>query len=271
MSKERIQRMFDHVRGRQRTGLIVFLTIGFPDLEMTRELVPALVDAGADAVELGVPFSDPLGDGPTIQESSYRALEAGATLSDCLNVVADVRNEVPKTPLVLMGYYNPIYSYGIEHFTNRCGETGVDGLIAVDLPRVEAGPLTAACDAAEVSVIPLLAPTSTDASIEAACKGASGFVYCISLTGVTGARAQISGRSFDLVDRVRAHTDLPLAVGFGISRREHVEEVGTKADAAVVGSALVRVMLDSPRDEVLRRSADFVYGLTAGAKPKETA
>ena len=254
--------MFDNVRERRRPGLIVFLTAGFPDLEMTRKLVPALVEAGADAVELGVPFSDPLAEGPTIQESSYRALETGATLVDCLNIVEEVRQEILATPLILMGYYNPVYNYGVEQFAVKCQETGVDGLITVDLPKVEAGPLTGACYARDIPVIPLLAPTSTDASIKDACQGASGFVYCISLTGVTGARDQLSGRSFDLVDRVRAHTDLPLAVGFGISRREHVEEVGQKADAAVVGSALVRVMLDSPRDEVVKRSADFVAALT---------
>jgi tryptophan synthase alpha chain len=261
MGKERIQRMFDDVRERDRPGLIVFLTAGFPDLEATLELVPALVAAGADAVELGVPFSDPLAEGPTIQESSYRALLGGTTVEDCLQLVEEVRPKVPETPLILMGYYNPVFSYGILPFTDRCREIGVDGLITVDLPGFEAGPLTDACNARDISVIPLLAPTSTDASIQEACQGASGFVYCISVTGVTGARDQVSGRSFELVDRVRAHTNLPLAVGFGISRREHVEEVGRVADAAVVGSALVRVMLDSPRDELVERTTELVSGV----------
>lgn len=261
MGKERIQRMFDEVRERERPGLIVFLTVGFPDLEATRELVPALVGAGADAVELGVPFSDPLAEGPTIQESSYRALLGGTTLEDCLQLAADVRPTVPETPLILMGYYNPVLNYGIGPFTDRCHQIGIDGLITVDLPGFEAGPLTDACNANDISVIPLLAPTSTDASIQEACQGASGFVYCLSLTGVTGARDQLSERSFELVDRVRAYTDLPLSVGFGISRREHVEEVGRVADAAVVGSVLVRVMLDSPRDELVERTTGLVADL----------
>ncbi len=267
MGKERIQRMFDDVRERERPGLIIFLTVGFPDLNATRELVPALVAAGADAVELGVPFSDPLAEGPTIQESSYRALWGGTTLEDCLQVVEELRPVVPETPLILMGYYNPVLNFGIEQFTARCHQAGADGLITVDLPGFESGPLTDACNARNISVIPLLAPTSSEASIQEACQGASGFVYCISLTGVTGARDQISGRSFELVSRVRAFTDLPLSVGFGISRREHVEEVGRVADAAVVGSALVRVMLDSPRDQLVERSAGLVADLAGLPKP----
>ena len=261
MGKERIQRMFERVRERQRPGLIVFLTVGYPDVEMTRELVPALVAAGADAVELGIPFSDPLAEGPTIQESSYEALKKGTSLEDCLRTVEAVRGRLPETPLILMGYYNPIYSYGITPFAGRCRDAGVDGLIAVDLPGFEARPLAAALKPADIPLIPLLAPTSTDDSIRESCRDASGFIYCISLTGVTGARDQLSGRSFELVDRVRAHTSLPLAVGFGISRREHVDEVGAKADAAVVGSALVRVMLDSPREELIDRCVDLVGGL----------
>jgi tryptophan synthase alpha chain len=266
MGKERIERMFRDVRERERPGLIVFLTAGFPDMEATLELVPALVEAGADAVELGVPFSDPLAEGPVIQESSFFALQGGVTTQDCLDAVETLREKLPQTPLVLMGYYNPIYSYGVERFANECDRVGVDGIIAVDLPGFEARPLTAECNARGISVIPLLAPTSTDESIRQSCEGASGFVYCVSLTGVTGARDQVSGRGFDLVERVRAHTSLPLAVGFGISRPEHVAEVGRNADAAIVGSALVRVILESPRDELVRRSAEFVAGL-AGNSP----
>lgn len=254
--------MFDDVRERERPGLIVFLTAGSPDMEATLELVPALVAAGADAVEIGIPFSDPLAEGPTIQESSFKALQQGTTLADCVDAAEKLRLQLPDTPLILMGYYNPVYSYGLGPFAQRCGEAGVDGLIIVDLPGFESGALAAECDARDISMIPLLAPTSTDESIAEACLAASGFIYCVSVTGVTGARDQLSGRSFQLLDRVRAHTGLPLAVGFGISRREHIEAVGKVADAAVVGSALVRVILDSPRDEVVRRAADFVSGLT---------
>ena len=264
MGEPRIRRMFDAVREEKRPGLIVFVTAGFPDMDATLELVPALVAAGADAVELGVPFSDPLAEGPVIQESSFLALRNGTSLDDCLTAAETLREKLPDTPLILMGYYNPIHTYGLAPFTQRCQEAGVDGLIAVDLPGFEAAPLIAEFRSRDISMIPLLAPTSTDESIKDACAGGSGFVYCISVTGVTGAREQVSGRSFELLDRVRAHTDLPLAVGFGISNRTHVEEVGKSAEAAIVGSALVRVMLDSPRDQLVERASRFVSEL-AGA------
>lgn len=267
MGEARIRRMFDLVREQKRPGLIVFLTAGFPDMEATLELVPALVAAGADAVELGVPFSDPLAEGPVIQESSFRALQNGTSLDDCLNAVGELRDKLPETPLILMGYYNPIYSYGLVPFTERCQQAGVDGLIAVDLPGFEAAPLMSECQSRDISVIPLLAPTSTDESIEQACSGASGFIYCVSVTGVTGVRDRVSARSFDLLERVKQHTTLPLAVGFGISTRGHVEEVGKTADAAVVGSALIRVMLDSPREELVERASRFVAGLAGNSLP----
>ncbi len=268
MGESRIRRMFDKVREQKRPGLIVFLTAGFPDMEATMELVPALVAAGADAVELGVPFSDPLAEGPVIQESSFKALQNGTSLEDCLNAAETLRDKIPDTPLILMGYYNPIHTYGLVPFAERCDQAGVDGLITVDLPGFEADPLIAECQSHDISMIPLLAPTSTDESIKASCAGASGFIYCISVTGVTGARDQVSGRSFELLDRVKANTKLPLAVGFGISNRTHVEEVGNTADAAVVGSALIRVMLESPREELVERASRFVAELAGGSLPK---
>jgi tryptophan synthase alpha chain len=267
MNRDRIKAKFADLKQEGKTGLIIFLTVGFPDLEATRQLVPALVAAGADAVELGVPFSDPLAEGPVIQESSFRALEQGVTLSDCLSLVAELREQVPDTPLILMGYYNPIYNYGLEKFAQESRRVGVDGVIVVDLPHEEWGPLAQHCSVLGISIIPLLAPTSTDASIKATTASASGFVYCVSLTGVTGARDQVSRRSFDLLKRVRAHSSLPLALGFGISRREHVEEVGKLADAVVVGSALVRVMLESPRDQLVANASRLVAELAGGPLP----
>ena len=264
MGEKRIKHMFETVREQNRPGLIVFVTAGFPDMDATLELVPALVAAGADAVEIGVPFSDPLAEGPVIQESSFRALQNGVSLEDCLKATETIRDEIPDTPLILMGYYNPIYSYGLVSFTERCQQSGVDGLIVVDLPGFEASPLVAECETRNISMIPLLAPTSTDVSIKDACSGASGFVYCISVTGVTGIRARVSDRSHELLDRVKEHTDLPLAVGFGISNRTHVEEVGNNAEGAVVGSALIKVMLDSPREELVERASLFVAGLAGG-------
>ena len=245
----------------------MFLTAGFPDKDATLELVPELVAAGADIVELGVPFSDPLAEGPTIQESSFRALQEQVTLKDCLGMVQELRSKVADTPLILMGYYNPIYRYGLNGFVGDADSVGVDGLIVVDLPQFEVGPLFDQCAPRGIPIIPLLAPTSTDESIEAACADASGFIYCISVTGVTGARERVSERGFHLLERVRAHTSLPLAVGFGISRREHVEEVGMQAEAAVVGSALIRVMLESPRGQLVERASGFVSELAGMAVP----
>ena len=266
MGKERIERMFASVRERERPGLIVFLTAGFPDMDATLELVPALVAAGADAVELGVPFSDPLAEGPVIQQSSFLALQNGVTTADCLQAAETLRDRIPDAPLILMGYYNPVFSYGITSFAAECERVGVDGLITVDLPGAESGPLAAECNRRDISLIPLLAPTSTEESIAESCRNASGFVYCVSVTGVTGARMEVSGRGLDLLERVRVHTDLPLALGFGISAPEHVAEVGKTADAAVVGSALVRVLLESPRLEVVERAGAFVASL-AGRSP----
>ena len=262
--------MFANVRERERPGLIVFLTAGFPDMEATLELVPALVEAGADAVELGVPFSDPLAEGPVIQQSSFLALQNGVTTADCLQAAATLRGRIPTVPLILMGYYNPVYAYGIERYASECQQAGVDGLITVDLPGTESGPLAAQCADRDISLIPLLAPTSTEESIAESCRTASGFVYCVSVTGVTGARSEVSGRGLDLLERVRAHTALPLALGFGISAPEHVAEVGRTADAAVVGSALVRVVLESPRDELVERASAFVASL-AGRTPAAQA
>jgi tryptophan synthase alpha chain len=261
MTRDRIKEKFAAIKREERGGLIVFLTVGFPDLAATRELVPALVAAGADAVELGVPFSDPIGEGPTIQESSFRALKQGVTLPDCVDLVSDLRGQVPDTPLVLMGYYNPIFSYGLARFARASGKAGVDGLIVVDLPHEEINPLAEVCAPLGIHIIPLLAPTSTEASIKASVSNAGGFIYCVGLTGVTGARAQVSQRSFDLLRRVRPHTQLPLAVGFGISRRDHVEEVCRQAQAAVVGSALIRVMLESPRDRLTANASALVAEL----------
>ncbi len=257
--------MFASVRERERPGLIVFLTAGYPDMETTMEMVPALVAAGADAVEIGVPFSDPLAEGPTIQQSSFLALQNGITAADCLQAVQELRERVGDAPLILMGYYNPVYSYGVAGFAAECQRVGVDGLIVVDLPGTESGPLAAECGSRNISLIPLLAPTSTEESIAESCRTASGFVYCVSVTGVTGARSEVSGRGVALLQQVRSHTDLPLALGFGISSAEHVAEVGRTADAAVVGSALVRVILDSPREEVVDRAAGFVASLARRA------
>ena len=233
----------------------------------TMELVPALVDAGADAVEIGVPFSDPLAEGPVIQQSSFLALQNGVTSRDCLDAVESLRSRVPDTPLILMGYYNPIHSFGVKRYRQECHRVGVDGLIAVDLPGTESGHLAGECGDKGISLIPLLAPTSTDESIAESCKNASGFVYCVSVTGVNRGRETRCPTGVSSWCRGCAPTPAcPLAIGFGISTPDHVAQVGETAEAAVVGSALVRVLLDSPREEVVERASSFVAAL-AGRAP----
>lgn len=261
-NRDRIKEKFAAIRREGRPGLLVFVTVGFPDLETTARLVPALVEAGVDGVELGVPFSDPLAEGPVIQESSFKALQQGVTLEDCLELVDRVRGQVPDTPLLLMGYYNPILNYGLENFSEASRQAGVDGAIVVDLPHGEVGPLAGQCAHRGIHIVPLLAPTSTGDSIEAACSAATGFIYCVSLTGVTGVRENVSSRGLELVKSARACTSLPIAVGFGISQRQHVVEVCRTADAAVVGSALVRAMLESPQNQVIDRAAALVAQLS---------
>ena len=269
MSKDRIGEKFKAIRREGRPGLIVYLTTGFPDLAATLELVPALAAAGADGIELSIPFSDPLADGPVIQESSFLALQQGITPDDCLDTIAQVRERVPDTPLVLMTYYNPVYTYGLEPFAARLQECGVDGVIPVDLPAEEATPLYQQCAGRGVHLVPLLAPTSTDQGIRTAASLSSGFIYCVSLTGITGARDQVSQQGIELLKRVRVHTNLPLAVGFGISRREHVETVCQEAEAAAVGSALIRTMLESPRDQLVARASKLVSELAGRTQSPE--
>ncbi|MBI4198603.1 MAG: tryptophan synthase subunit alpha [Chloroflexi bacterium] len=268
MPSPRIKEAFEAMRRQGRPGLVLYVTTGFPDMKTTLNLVPALEGAGADLVELGVPFSDPLADGATIQNASFRALAQGVTLKGCLEAVAALRRGGVGIPLILMGYYNPILALGMEEFVRRCGECGVDGLIVPDLPPEECGPLKEAAAAKDIDLICLLAPTSTDRRIAEACATASGFIYCVSLAGVTGAREQVSEEGLRLVERVRRHTKLPIAVGFGISNREHVEAVGRYAEATVVGSALVNVVDKAAPGQALADAVRFVTELKGEAKPK---
>jgi tryptophan synthase alpha chain len=225
--------------------------------------VPAVIEAGADVIELGVPFSDPLADGATIQHAAQVALEKGVTLSTCLDVCAKLRARHPNTAFAFMGYYNPILAYGLERFAADAQKAGLDGVIVPDLPPEEAGPLKQACSAKGIDVIFLLAPTSTDRRIEAVARMASGFIYCVSLTGVTGARSQVPVELPEFIARVRKRTALPLAVGFGVSTADHVRTIGRVADAVIVGSALINAIDGDPAGQVLRVQS-FVRELTAG-------
>ncbi len=258
---DRIATKFAAAKTAGRPALVVFVTVGHPYPSAALDIVPGLVAAGADAVELGIPFSDPIGEGPVIQESSFTALQNGVTPQDCLDTAKALRPSVGDTPLILMGYYNSLVSYGLQRFAAACADATVDGLIVVDLPASEADPLVQELSPHGVHLIPLLAPTSADESIAQSVAQGGGFVYCISVTGVTGARAEVSQGGLDLVSRVRQRTDLPVAVGFGISSREHVLDVGKRADGAVVGSALVRALGNGPHEGAAARGREVVAEL----------
>lgn len=238
-AKGRIEATFARLRSEGRTGFVAFLTVGYPDVESTLAFVPALVEGGADIIELGVPFSDPLAEGPTIQQSSFHALQQGVTPKVCLEVTAKLRAGGLKAPIIPMGYYNPLCAYGLEQFAIDAAKVGADGMIIVDLPPEESEPFRRACIANNLRLIYLLAPTSTEERIKLVAGVASGFIYCVSLTGVTGARDEVSADLEAFVKRVRNHTDLPIAVGFGISQPKHFLTVGRIADAAVIGSAII--------------------------------
>lgn len=245
----------------RRTALFVYLTAGYPDLVTTRELIPALVAAGADAVEIGIPFSDPMADGATIQESTFHALKQNVNVQDCLDIVRDLRDKIPNTPLILMGYYNPLFNYGLEEFCREASSSGVDGLIVPDLPADESQPLLNHCQITGIDLVPLLPPNSSDKRIEFVCSKAMGFIYCVTVTGITGTRDFLPDNLGVFIKRVRAHTDLPLGLGFGISTREHVKKIGQIADACIVGSALVKILQSYSKTERKQKAMDFVKEL----------
>ena len=257
----RIADGFAKAKGEGRPALLAYVTADYPEAGATEALAAAIIDAGADMLEIGVPFSDPLAEGPTIQRSSQVALEQGATLDTCIEACAALRKRYSVVPLILMGYYNPVLSYGLDRFAERAASAGVDGVIVVDLPAEEAAPLVQVCRPHGIDVIPLLAPTSTDERIRKVSEVASGFVYCVSVAGVTGARERLSEGLDGFLRRVRKHVDLPLAVGFGISTAEHVRAVGELADGAAVGSAVINAIADG--------GAEGVRSLIAGLSGAE--
>ena len=235
----RIAACFEHLRWENRAGLVAFITGGDPDAATSQALLEGLAGAGADVIELGMPFSDPMADGPSIQASSLRALKAGATLRAILQQVRDFRKSDNRTPLVLMGYYNPIYVYGAEDFARDARDAGVDGLIVVDLPPEEDTELRVPATQAGLHCIRLATPTTDDARLPVVLANTGGFVYYVSIAGITGTKSAASGEVTEAVSRLRRHTDLPVAVGFGIRTPQQAGGVAAVADAAVVGSALV--------------------------------
>ena len=235
----RIRRRFEALKAERRGGLVTFVTAGDPDYRTSREIVLGLADAGADLIELGMPFSDPMADGPAIQASSLRALKSGMKLAKCLDLVRALREGDDDTPVVLMGYYNPIYSYGVDKFLEEAREAGVDGLIIVDLPPEEDVELCLPALEAGLNFIRLATPTTDDARLPAVLANTSGFVYYVSVMGITGTKSASDAAVRDAVQRLRGHTDLPIGVGFGIRTPDQARAVSAVADAAVVGSAIV--------------------------------
>jgi tryptophan synthase alpha chain len=256
----RLADRFAAIRREGRPGLVTYTTAGDPDLARSADILLTLDRAGADVLEIGVPFSDPLADGPVIQRATERALAAGGSLRSSLALVKGVRARVA-APIVIFSYANPLMRMGLEAFARAAAAAGVDGVLALDLPIEEAGTFREILAAAGVDTIFLLSPTTTDARIRQAARLGRGFLYGISRLGVTGARDRVAAGAESLVARIRAQTDLPIALGFGISTPEHVAEVGAYADAAVVGSALVALIAESsgtadllPRVEAYVRS-----------------
>ncbi len=234
----RIGRVFAE---RNHKALIAYVTVGYPSVEATMRAVPLLASCGCDIIELGIPFSDPLADGTTIQQASFRSLNAGTTPSTCMEIARSLR-KVTEVPLVFMTYYNPVHRYGIGAFCGDCSEAGIDGLIVPDLPPEEGGELEEAGQEAGLDLIYLLAPTSDDNRIRAVAGRSRGFVYLVSLTGVTGARNTLPADLSGFVQRVRRCTDNPLCVGFGISTPEQAKEVTQFADGVIVGSRIMQIL-----------------------------
>ncbi len=241
----RIDRHFKALKEQGRSGLGVFITAGDPDYDTSLEILKGLPAAGADMIEFGMPFSDPMADGPAIQVASQRSLAGGQNMKKTLAMVSEFRKNNDTTPIVLMGYYNPIHSYGVDAFLRDAVDAGVDGLIIVDLPPEEETELALPAIAAGINFIYLAAPTTSDDRLPRVLEHASGFIYYVSITGITGTASTTAAQIKPNIDRIRAHTDIPVAIGFGIRTAENVADFATIADAAIVGTAVVNVIADN--------------------------
>jgi tryptophan synthase alpha chain len=268
----RIEARFAALKREGRAALVTFLTAGDPDAATSRAILEALPKAGADIVELGMPFTDPMADGPAIQASSQRALRAGQTLAGTLAIVRDFRRADAATPIVLMGYYNPIYIYGVGRFLADARSAGVDGLIVVDLPPEEDDELCVPALKAGFNFIRLATPTTDDKRLPAVLANTSGFVYYVSITGITGMAAPDTGAVAAAVARIKRHTALPIAVGFGVKTAEHAGAIAAVADGVVIGSALVEAVRQSldkdmkATDATVAAVSELVSRLAAGVR-----
>jgi tryptophan synthase alpha chain len=261
---ERLTQALSAPQGGGLPALIPYITAGFPRRDDTVAVLRAAQDAGCAAAEIGIPFSDPLADGPTIQRAGWQALRNGMTTVLAIEQVAAARAAGVTIPLAFMTYVNPVLSHGLERFCADAAAAGIDGIIAPDLPADEATALRAAAQAHGVALIPLVAPTTPPARIELATREASGFVYCVGVVGTTGARDVIAAEAFELLDRVRACTPLPRAIGFGLSRHEHLVALRGRCEAAVVGSALLDAMF-AGEDDAPAAASEFLRGMLSAA------
>jgi tryptophan synthase alpha chain len=243
----RIKETFNRCRAEGRLALVAYLTVGYPSLELTPELVRVAAASGADLIELGIPFSDPLADGRTIQATSQAALQGGVTVARALQAAAATRR-LTDVPLLFMTYLNPVLAFGIEAFCEAAKEAGIDGLIVPDLPPAEATELRRFARQSELELVFFVAPTSTAAAIAAACEASTAFVYCIAVTGVTGARHSLDPQVLPLIETIRRQTGLPIVVGFGISGSDHLKALEGRADGAIIASALLDQIASAPED-----------------------
>jgi tryptophan synthase alpha chain len=237
---DRIKAIFEQAKRERRAAFLPYHAMGYPDRATSLAVIQALAEAGADGFEIGIPHSDPLADGPTVQTATYTALTKGTTVKDCLAMVRELRQAGVQQPFFAMTYFNPLFAYGIERFVADAVAAGVDGLIVPDLPPEEADEIETAAKRGGLAMIYMLAPTSTEERIQLVAQRATGFIYMVSVTGITGARAELPPDLGAFIERVRRHTDLPLAVGFGIGTGEQAAAVARLAEGVIVGSALVK-------------------------------
>jgi len=243
----RIEKSLRSLREEGKKSLIIYITAGDPDLKVTEELVYSIAEAGADVVELGIPFSDPLADGPTIQQASQRALKGKVTIPKILSTIEKIRKK-SSVPIALMTYYNPIFYYGLDRFVADSKAVGVDGLIVPDLPLEESKELRGITERFGIELISFIAPTSTPERIDAIAKVAQGFIYCVSVSGVTGIRENLSLDVVEMIRKIRPYTDVPLVIGFGISNTKQAKEMIKYSDAIIVGSAVVKIIENYQND-----------------------
>ena len=260
--ENRIDLKLLEVKSENRPALVPYLTVGYPSIKLSAEIALKTLVSGADMLELGIPFSDPIADGPTIQKTGFKALENGVSLSVCMDVLTKVREENNDSPIIFMGYFIPFLQYGLERFMGDASDRGLDGLIIPDLPMEESVVISEQCRKNGIHHIPLLAPTSTKERIKSSCEQAGGFIYCVSLTGVTGARDGLSKGVENLVERIRVHTNLPVLVGFGVSQKKDVEMISKFADGAVVGSAFLDHIANSSEGSEISSAGEFIESIS---------